>query len=384
MKIAFVSSYFNHHQKMLSEELFRLTCGQYTFISTVQIRKERKELGYKSDGDPDYVIKSYLSPQDMQRAKQCIADADVVLTGSAPEWMIEPRIRAGKPVFRYSERPLKEGLEPLKYLPRLIRWRRRNPSRAPVYMLCASAYSAADYGKFGLFKGRTYKWGYFPETKRYASLSGLMAGKNRTEILWCGRFLDWKHPDDALKAARRLKEDGYGFTLNFIGTGELTESLTRAVADYGLSDCVHLLGSMPPEQVREHMERAGIYLFTSDRQEGWGAVLNESMNSGCAVVASHLAGATPYLVEDGENGLIYRSEDASMLYEKIRFLLDRPDEQERLGTAAYATVTEEWNAVVAAERFLQLAQCVADGGTPHKLFVGGPCSTAKRIKDNWF
>ncbi len=48
-----------------------------------------------------------------------------------------------------------------------------------------------------------------------------------------------------------------------------------------------MLGAMSPDKVRAYMERADVFLFTSDFNEGWGAVLNESMNSGCAVVASH-------------------------------------------------------------------------------------------------
>ena len=37
-----------------------------------------------------------------------------------------------------------------------------------------------------------------------------------------------------------------------------------------------MLGSMTPEQVREHMEESILFLFTSDFGEGWGAVLNEA------------------------------------------------------------------------------------------------------------
>jgi glycosyltransferase involved in cell wall biosynthesis len=61
---------------------------------------------------------------------------------------------------------------------------------------------------------------------------------------------------------------------------------------------------MAPEAVRDHMEAADIFLFTSDFNEGWGAVLNESMNSACAVVASHAIGSVPFLLKDGENGFI--------------------------------------------------------------------------------
>lgn len=51
---------------------------------------------------------------------------------------------------------------------------------------------------------------------------------------------------------------------------------------------------MKASEVRSYMEKADIYLFTSDFNEGWGAVLNESMNSGCAVVASHAIGSVPF------------------------------------------------------------------------------------------
>ena len=48
------------------------------------------------------------------------------------------------------------------------------------------------------------------------------------------------------------------------------------------------------------MEKSHIHLFTSNHLEGWGAVVNEAMNSGCAVVANREAGAVPYLIEHGK------------------------------------------------------------------------------------
>ena len=158
-------------------------------------------------------------------------------------------------------------------------------------MLCAGAFTYADFAKHGSFINKAYKWGYFPETKRYESIERLVEKKKKNSILWCGRFIDWKHPDDALCVAERLKAAGYSFALNIIGAGELEPKLKSMIEQYGLNDCVHMLGAMPPENVREYMESSQIYIFTSDRSEGWGAVLNESMNSGCAVVASDAIGA---------------------------------------------------------------------------------------------
>jgi glycosyltransferase involved in cell wall biosynthesis len=133
---------------------------------------------------------------------------------------------------------------------------------------------------------------------------------------------------------------------------------------------------MPPEKVREHMERAGIYLFTSDRKEGWGAVLNEAMNSGCAVVAADQAGSTPYLINHHKNGLIYPSCNVDALYESVKYLLTHPEEQDRLGRSAYEKITTQWNAEVAAERLVALAEAIIKGETNPDLFTDGPCSRA--------
>lgn len=375
MKIVFLSNFYNHHQSALSAALHRLTNGHYFFIETQPMPASRRALGYGQDAIPEYVLQSYKSPEVRKRCHTLINDADVVITGSAPEYMLRERIRSGKLMFRYSERPLKNGLEPLKYFPRLLRWHWRNPMCKPIYMLCASAFTAADYAKFGLFRNRCYKWGYFPETMRYDE-EDLFAKKQHgvPHILWCGRFLDWKHPDDAILVAERLKKAGYRFVLDLIGTGELEPQLEQLIWEKNLGDCVHLLGSMKPEQVREHMEQANIYLFTSDRYEGWGAVLNESMNSGCAVVASHAIGAVPFLIKDNENGLIYESGNIRMLYEKVKYLLDEPAEQKRLDFAAYRTIAEEWNAEIAARRLLRLSERLLSGEKRPDLYKTGPCS----------
>lgn len=378
MKLVFISNFFNHHQQPLSEVLFRRDDVDYHFIATMPMPAQRKTFGYHMEQLPSYVCPSYESDGQMRRALELLDEADVVITGSAPEWMVRRCIRQNKLLFRYAERPVKKR-EPWKYIPRLIRWNWRNPFWKPIYLLCASAYTAGDYAKFGLFRNKAYEWGYFPETKRYEDIDRLLSKKVPTDILWCGRFLDWKHPEDAIRAVKKLKEEGYSFHLRFIGSGGEETKLRTMVVEDSLEDRVDFLGSMKPEQVREHMEKTGIYLFTSDRQEGWGAVLNESMNSGCAVIASHAIGSVPFLMKDGENGLVYRSGDVDMLYEKIRYLLDNPGEQKRLGKVAYETIVNEWNAQVAAERVVKLAQVILNGERYPDLFESGPCRRAENL-----
>lgn len=379
MNIVMVSNYFNHHQRPLAEALYRICDGNFRFIATTTMRQERRALGYDFGEQPGYVLQSWTDEESEAGCRRMIDEADVVIAGSAPEKMLRGRIAAGNLIFRYSERPLKNGPEWQKYVARFLRWNLRNPPGKPIYMLCAGAYTAADYHRFGLFKNRMYRWGYFPEVKKRDTLTE----KETNTILWCGRFLDWKHPDHALFTAKRLQDEGYDFTLNFIGNGEMETMLREMAAGMKLGNRVRFLGSMKPQEVRKHMERSAVYLLTSDYQEGWGAVLNESMGSGCAVVASHAAGSVPFLVRDGENGMIYESGNVDMLYEKIKYLLEHPREQRRMGAEAYRTVAEIWNAEIAANRLVCLAQQILSGEKYPEMYEAGPCSRAEIIREDW-
>ena len=80
-----------------------------------------------------------------------------------------------------------------------------------------------------------------------------------------------------------------------------------------------LKGNVHFTEVRTLMEESEIFIFTSDFNEGWGAVLNEAMSSACGCVASYKAGSTPFLL-DGTNGQVYNSTQND-LNEKLKELL---------------------------------------------------------------
>ncbi len=382
-EIIFISNYFNHHQKYFCEEMYNILGDGFKFIETSKMTFERRNMGWGENNLPMYVISEANYKDKMIQCQELINKADVVIIGSAPEFLITTRKRENKLVFRYSERPLKKGLEPLKYLFRFVKWNYINRSNN-IYMLCASAYTSADYSKFFLFKNKCYKWGYFPRVFKYEDIDEIIKCKKKTSILWAGRFIDWKHPEVAIKVAERLKNEGYDFKLSIIGIGELENNLTSMISDKKLSDCISILGAMSPDEVRKNMLENEIFLFTSDRNEGWGAVLNESMNSGCAVVASHAIGSVPFLLESEKNGLIYKDGDFEDFYKKVRKLLDDDKLRYKLGKNAYLTMAEMWSSENAAKRLIELAQTILNGDKNSDIFEIGVCSKAKEIKDDWF
>lgn len=365
----------NHHQRSLSLALASHPGVEYRFIATEPFTGAGVSVGYRDMNKEDpFILRPYESETAKAEAIAFCRDADVVIIGSAPDEYVVDRLAEGKLTFRYWERFFKQGrwriLDPRVLLQSYrthTRYRKKN-----LYMLCASAYTAPDCRFIFAYPQKTYKWGYFPAVKDYSSIDEVLENKKKNSILWVGRMIGWKHPEAALKIAKRLRDEGCEFQMELIGTGAMENDLKNFIAQNGLSDRVRLLGAMPPKEVRHHMEESEIYLFTSDRGEGWGAVLNESMNSACADVASGAIGSVPYLLKNGENGLIYRDGNLDDLYEKVKFLLDHPEERVAYGKAAYKTLTDVWNANVAAERLLTLIETLKTG--KDSPFVDGPCS----------
>ncbi|MDD3174299.1 MAG: glycosyltransferase [Herbinix sp.] len=348
----------------------------------------RKEQGWELKSSFNYEINTVHNSEAYQSALQLSKESDVIIIGSAPEIFVKERMkyRADGITYRYSERIYKRGkwrfLSPRGVIKRMDTYFRFHNRK--LYMLCASAYTSADLMLHGSYLGKCYKWGYFPETIHY-SLDDLMAKKvkGKTELLWCGRFIKCKHPEAAITLAILLKKQGIDFALNIIGSGERENMIRTMITENKLEECVYLLGVMKPEQVRTKMEESNIFLITSDFQEGWGAVVNEAMNSGCAVVASHAVGCAPFLINNGINGFIYKNGNINSLYRKVKELMLNRQLCENLGRKAYETIACEWNAEVAAKRLLLLTRDLMDKGHS-KRFLSGPCSKADIIKNNWY
>ena len=375
IKITFFSNFLSHHQTPFCEAMQKLIGEGFTFVATEKMEQERLQLGFKDLNDSaSYVLNSYENDENFQKALQLGKESDVVIIGSAPDVFIEERLNEDKLTFRYYERFFKQGkwriLDPrvlIAYYKLHFRYRKKN-----LRMLCASAYTAPDCRFISSYPKKTYKWGYFPPVTRYEDVKKVIYEKTQNSILWAGRFIDWKHPEAPIEVAKRLKEQGYEFKMDLIGIGPMKEKIESLIEKYSLKGYVNLLGAMAPEKVREHMEKNQIFLFTSDQNEGWGAVLNESMNSGCAVVASGAIGSVPYLINDGENGLIYKSGNVDDLFNKTKFLLDNQETRSQIGYKAYETLATTWNAECATERLLQLIEDIKNG--KDSRFIDGPCS----------
>lgn len=348
--LVIASNFLDHYMMALSNELKKYFKDFY-FVASEKLEDDYKKLGFSDLNEIDYVFKAY---ENKSEADKLIQNADIVITGSYRyQSHIRKRAKNNKPILYYSERLFKDNSSIGKLL-RYIKYNYRHMYDKNNPLLCVSAYASGDYNSLGLFKDNTYKWGYFPEVKKY-DINKLIQNKKKNSILWVGRLVEWKHPMYAIEVARKLKEMNYDFSMELIGTGELKETIENKVKEYQLEEYITLFNNgMAPEEVRKHMENSEIYLFTSDRAEGWGVVLNEALNSGCATVASYSAGSTPFLIDDNVNGMIYKNDNFNELFEKTKYLLD--NNKDKFAYKAYESISEKWNCDISAQRIYEYSK----------------------------
>ena len=384
--LVLISNYFNHHQKAFCDEMYKKLGDGFRFVETEPMEEFRSKMGWGKEDIPLYVLKCHLSADNDRLALRLSEEADVVIMGTAPEKYVKNRLDADKLTFRLSERPLKEGRWKI-FVPYLakkfyINHISRRGNRY-LYCLCAGAYVASDFEfLLGSYRDKCYKFGYFPfpESKTYEELSALKMQSDRVRILWCGRFLKLKRADLLVRAASAMKDKGYDFELEFVGDGEEEKHIREMVKECGMEDRTAFMGYMSPEDTRAEMEKADIYVCTSNKLEGWGAVIYEGLSAGCATIATSAAGATPFLIKDGETGYAYRSGDWRSLADKLELYLKDTAGARLMGKRAYELMNTQWNPAEAAERVLTVSEHLIQGES--FFFDAGPLSRAPLIYEN--
>lgn len=364
MKITFFSNFLNHHQLPICLEFIKHVGKEnFHFVSCEQIHVERVNMGYEDMNTKySFVIRIYESEENMIYAKKLAKESEVAIIGSAPIVFSEIRAAENKLTFLFRERIFKNGTWHRFYPPIALniyknytRYRNKN-----FYILCASAYAANDFNLCGFPRAKCLKWGYFPEFKENVELD---RHNKKLMLMWCGRMIWWKHPAHAVEVARMLKERNIDFELLMVGNGDKETEVKNLIIKYNLSQNISLRNFMSVEDIRKKMELSDIYIFSSGKQEGWGVVLNEAMNSACTIIANIHAGSTAFLMKDTVTGFIY---DGSIktLEQSVVNILEADISQ--MGKNSYTTIRDNWTPQHAVKYLLNFINgiCLPDLQTP--------------------
>lgn len=381
--ICICTSIWTHHQAPVARELARIL-GDDNFRLLLHqpldhhYSLDRIRMGWNLvPPDEPWIIgpPKWCADADYTEYVRIVMSANAIIFSSDTPYltqaMLEERNRAGKLNFRMGERFFKVARPwywrfwPRKWLARFIVGRRYR--KAGLHFLTMGHWCAEDLKYYGAQDGRIWRWGYLTSvSKEYCEKSA----HDKVRIGWCGRMLDWKRVDYIITAFSILSPEVRAkCELTLIGNGDQEECLKTMVREKGLNDIITFKDSMPSSSVLQFMRGLDIYVFPSDRYEGWGAALLEAMDNGCAVIANTSAGATLEVVEDGVNGFAFNDGDVATLADRLEWLVEHASERQEFGRKAWMTI-QKWSPQEGAERLVGLIEALQSGKTPNGIFNG--------------
>lgn len=179
------------------------------------------------------------------------------------------------------------------------------------------------------------------------------AGRDGPMLLFVGRLVEKKGLRYLIEAMPAIAARFPGATLFVAGDGPIAPELKTQADGLGLGDAVIFLGSVPNGDLPSYFATADVFIVPSvvaadgDR-EGLPVTLMEAMASGCAIVASDLAGMDD-LVADGETGFVVHQHSAIEIAAKILEILSSPGELDRIKENARTRARDQidWNIIAA-------------------------------------
>ncbi len=142
-----------------------------------------------------------------------------------------------------------------------------------------------------------------------------------------------------LEALKALTDEGRRVKLLVAGTGSDEGAVKARAAELGLIDHVRFLGFV--DDVASVLNVLDVQLNASYGTEASSLSLLEGMSLGLPAVVSDYGG-NPYVIEDGVNGLVFKSRDSGGLARCVRRLMDEPDLTDKLKTGAAELYAERF------------------------------------------
>jgi len=171
--------------------------------------------------------------------------------------------------------------------------------------------------------------------------------------------LDWQMGYEyALLAIRQLVDSGLDVRFEIIGAGPEHSRVLYTVDDLNLKEHVHLLGQLPPDDVRRRLQQADVFLLAS-LSEGISNAVLEAMACGLPVVTTDCGGMRD-AVADGVEGFVVPVRDPAAMAEALRKLAADPELRAIMGQRARERILGEFTLEQQTQQFLALYRDVLE------------------------
>jgi len=186
---------------------------------------------------------------------------------------------------------------------------------------------------------------YAVDNKRFQSLKtdGLSTRKrwniceNQMVILYSGKLIDKKRPLDLLKAFHQLNESN--LVLFYMGDGPLRNVLEAYISKHQVNNVV-ISGFINQSEIGTIYSMADIFVMCSGIGETWGLSVNEAMNFALPVIVSSTCGSSFDIVENGENGYVFKEGDIDALTDCLRLIANDEIRREKMGLKSIEKINQ--------------------------------------------
>lgn len=166
-----------------------------------------------------------------------------------------------------------------------------------------------------------------------------------------GMLTEAKGAFDLVRAWNVASRGCPGARLVLAGTGEM-ERIRALIEELGLTDSIELPGWIGPDARTALLRRASVFVLASHAEALPMAVL-EAMAAGVPVVASRVGGV-PWMLEEGEAGVLVPPRDIGALADALGTLMADPARRASLAVAGRERVACEFDAAVVLPRIERL------------------------------
>jgi len=213
-------------------------------------------------------------------------------------------------------------------------WRYKKIYKKADRIQVISSWLAQRAIKFG-YKGRI---DVVPNGVAINSKQGAINNKQGEIILTVSRLAKKNDIESLIKSISNLEN----VVLKIIGEGPERNNLENLVKKLKLENRVKFLGKIKYEDLGKYYSQADVFCRPS-LSEGFGNVFIEAMASEVPVVATKVGGIPDFL-KDGETGWFCEVKNPQSIAEKIKYILDKKNEQEvqKVVTNAKKMVKEKY------------------------------------------
>lgn len=163
---------------------------------------------------------------------------------------------------------------------------------------------------------------------------------DRPTVLFVGNFVPVKGIATLLAAFDHLIADMPQVQLVMCGTGSELERIEHFRNERPDVRRVILPGRVSRESIPDYFRAADVFVLPS-LSEGGPNVLVEAAACGLPAVGS-IAGGIPDYIDDNVTGLLFESQNAEQLAEKLKYMLQHPELAEQMGRAGRERAIEQF------------------------------------------